>query len=437
MLVDKVTLTDLGIVHTDEQQSLLGYLNFTTTDGGKIYLHYLLTHPLTTINAIHQTQHLLQALTSIQNKWPDTITNGTIMVIEKFYETSFSGLKSHNTSVEAFFYKIFNRTDYSLLKYSLTHFLHFFKGIKKIAQLLANTNAHKLNVYADKINVLVNKPLLLNVVEFDSIEDVPTYLQINVVYFLKYHFKDYAQELIQVYNELDAYLSLTKAIAQYNFNFPAFVEFENSMFEVEELRHPLLQHPVAYNFNLQQDTNFLFLTGANMAGKSTFIKAVGIAAYLAHIGMAVPVKKMTCTFLDGLLSNIQVNDNIIKGESYFFNEVQRIKNTIQKISDGKKWLILIDELFKGTNVQDAMKCSTTVIEGLRKINQSLFILSTHLYEIANQLQQHPNIIFKYFETAVENDTLTFSYQLKEGVSNDRLGYLILKREGVVTMLNKL
>ena len=130
-------------------------------------------------------------------------------------------------------------------------------------------------------------------------------------------------------------------------------------------------------------------------------------------------------------------DNIARGESYFYNEVQRIKSTINKISDGKKWLILIDELFKGTNVQDAMKCSSTVIEGLLKMKNSLFILSTHLYEIGEELKKYPNIDFKYFETSVTDGQLFFSYHLKDGISNDRLGYLILKREGVVEMLEKL
>lgn len=126
-----------------------------------------------------------------------------------------------------------------------------------------------------------------------------------------------------------------------------------------------------------------------------------------------------------------------KGRAFFFNEVQRIKNTLIKITDGKKWLVLIDELFKGTNMQDAMKCSLTVIKGLIKIKNSLFILSTHLYEIGEELKIYPNISFKYFETTVSEDQLDFSYQLKEGISNDRIGYLILKREKVVDMLEKL
>ena len=174
-----------------------------------------------------------------------------------------------------------------------------------------------------------------------------------------------------------------------------------------------------------------------MAGKSTYIKAVGIAVYLAHAGMGVPAKHMRLSVMDGMLSNINVIDNVAKGESYFFNEVQRIKATIGKVNNGKKWLILIDELFKGTNIQDAMKCSIAVIEGLLKVQQSLFILSTHLYEISDELKQYDNIVFNYFKTEVADGKLSFNYQLKEGISNDRLGYLILKNEGVVGLLENL
>jgi DNA mismatch repair ATPase MutS len=84
-----------------------------------------------------------------------------------------------------------------------------------------------------------------------------------------------------------------------------------------------------------------------------------------------------------------------------------------------------------------MKCSLTVIKGLIKIKNSLFILSTHLYEIGEELKSFPNISFQYFETIVRDEQLEFSYQLKEGISNDRIGYVILKREKVVDMLEKL
>ncbi len=84
-----------------------------------------------------------------------------------------------------------------------------------------------------------------------------------------------------------------------------------------------------------------------------------------------------------------------------------------------------------------MKCSTAVIEGLIRIKCSLFILSTHLYEIGSSLQQHSNIAFKYFETDVQDEQLSFNYQMQDGISNDRIGYLILKREKVIDLLENL
>jgi DNA mismatch repair ATPase MutS len=250
-------------------------------------------------------------------------------------------------------------------------------------------------------------------------------------------YKNDTLELIEIFYRLDAWYSMAMAVKTYNLCFPEFVETEQPIIYGKGLYHLLLHHPIPYNVEMNPEHNFLFLTGANMAGKSTFIKSVGSAVFLAHIGMGVPAEEMKLTLFNGLLTNINVVDNIAKGESFFFNEVQRIKNTIQKINNGKKWLVLIDELFKGTNVQDAMKCSSTVIKGLIKIKNSLFILSTHLYEIGDELRVYPNISFKYFETNVKGDQLEFSYQLKEGISNDRFGYLILKKEKVVDMLEKL
>ncbi|MBD0287860.1 MAG: DNA mismatch repair protein MutS, partial [Flavisolibacter sp.] len=256
-------------------------------------------------------------------------------------------------------------------------------------------------------------------------------------YHLRIVYRSETLEMVDVFSRLEAWHSMAVAVRTYNLHFPKFLDQEQPYLKAEGLYHVLLQQPVAYDLIMHPEQNFLFLTGANMAGKSTLIKAVGAAVFLAHIGMGVPARDMQLSLFDGLLTNINVADNIAKGESYFFNEVQRIKNTIYKINDGRKWLVLIDELFKGTNVQDAMKCSLAVIKGLIKIKNSLFILSTHLYEIGEELAQFPNIAFKFFETTVTEDQLAFSYQLKDGISNDRIGYVILKREKVVEMLEKL
>lgn len=437
MQADKTTITDLSIFNADEDQSVFHLLNHAQTNQGRDYLYHILSHPLNSIDAIHDVQYTIQQLQLLTNEWPNTINNGTLMVLEKFYDTPMDAYPERPGIVDSFIYKIFNSFDYSLTKYSVTYFIHFLQDMQKIKQLLQNKKGKQLQLWYSKIDLLLSKAAVQNILSIPKNQTLKPAEILTHAGFLKYHFKHDCFELIDIYSRLDAYCSLAIACTKNNFTFPQFIETQQPFIEASEVFHPLLQQPVSYTVQLNKTNNFLFLTGANMAGKSTFIKAAGVSVYLAHIGMGVPAKNMQLSLFDGLLSNIHVMDNIIKGESYFFNEVQRIKSTVEKISDGKKWLILIDELFKGTNVQDAMKCSTTVIEGLHKMNNALFVLSTHLYEIAQDLKQYSNIQFRYFETEVKDDQLIFSYHLKEGISNDRLGYLILKKEGVVDLLKKL
>lgn len=437
MQVDKVTLHDLSVFHSEEYQSVFHHVNLTLTNGGREHLRYLLAHPLDSIKAIEQTQVTIQQLSSIMDQYPISPSNGTVLVMEKFYESPINNYPSDIGVVTALLYKLLNLADYSLSKFTVEHALDFVQGMEKIAELISLENGSIwLTQKAERIRQLLNKDMVPEMLLANK-KNLSTTTILKYAKFLRARYRSATEELIEIHSKLDAYLSLAKAAQKFQFTYPTVVETNEPCIEAEGLYHFLLEVPVAYKVQLNQSANFIFLTGANMAGKSTFIKAAGLAAYMAHIGMGVPAKKMKLSRLDGILSNIQVSDNILKGESFFFNEVQRIKKTIERISDGKKWLILIDELFKGTNQEDAVKCSTVVIEGLRKLPNALFILSTHLYEIGHNLKHHPNIQFRYFETAVNNDQLVFSYQLKEGISNDRLGFLILKREGVVSMLENL
>ncbi len=436
MQVDKITQNDLSIFNTEEDQSIFHHINFTTTNGGREYLRLLLSNPLESSDAIIQTQKTIQHLQSIVLQWPVNPTNGTIMVLEKYYETAVDNYPAVPEYFNSWWYKFWHKDDYSFTMFSVQHTMDFVKGMQIIVDNISiNNQSNHLHTIAQELTLLLDKPIIQEMIQKNKNTLTPIEMLVYAN-FIKYRFKQQAIALMNIYHQLDAYMSLAKAGIKYDFCLPEFVEQTAPLMAVDGLYHFLVQHPIDYTVNLHEKENFLFLTGANMAGKSTFIKAAGIAVYLAHIGMGVPAQKMRLTYFDGLLSNIQVMDNIAKGESFFFNEVQRIKSTINRISDGKKWLILIDELFKGTNQQDAVKCSTTVIEGLRKMNNALFILSTHLYEIGEPLKQYSNIQFRYFETSVHNDQLSFSYQLKEGISNDRLGYLILKREGVVDLLEK-
>ena len=437
MHADKTTLSDLSIFNSEEELSVFHHLNFTQTNEGREYLKMLLSKPLNNIDAIIDMQQTLQQLQTAMPLWPKTITNGIIMVLERFFDTPVNNYPSHPSAFSSLMYKFISGPDYSITKYTVNHFISFVKGMQQVVDVLNEPQSKQIQTSLSRIKLLLKKPIIQQMLQREKMQVLAPYEVLQFGNFIRFQFKQDMYELISIYSRFDAYLSLATACTKYSFCFPQFKESVQPFIQATGLYHLLLNIPVSYKLMLNKNENFLFLTGANMAGKSTFIKAVGVGVYLAHLGMGVPAENMQLSLFDGLLSNIQVADNIIKGESYFFNEVQRIKSTIEKISDGKKWLILIDELFKGTNVQDAMKCSTTVIEGLHKMGNALFILSTHLYEIGEGLQQFSNIQFRYFETNVADEQLVFNYQLKEGISNDRLGYLILKKEGVVKMLENL
>lgn len=435
MLADKITLQDIGLFDTEASDGLISHLNFCKTNGGKDQLDQYLSQPLSSIDAIERRQNAVAAfMLELDFINEMKITNGTTLVIEKFYGTSFKSIPTQISYPGAYWYQFVNASDYALLKYSIEHLLVFYENLNNWIVVFEKKNEHPIiATLLQHIKKLVQHPTLYQLNSKEILANPQKLL--SLAYFYRNHYKNNTLQLLQYFYDLDAYYSMATAAKKYNFVFPTWVQSETPELEVIAAIHPLVANPIDNTVTLSNQKNLFFLTGANMAGKSTFIKTIGIVIYLAHVGIGAPAKKVRLSLFDGLITNLTTVDNVVKGESYFFNEVQRIKNTILKIVDGKKYFVLIDELFKGTNIQDAMKCSTAVIEGLQNLKNSLFIISTHLYEISDGLKKYDNIQFSYFETEVRQKELVFHYQLKQGVSQDRLGYLILEREGVVDLLN--
>ncbi len=438
METDKTTLADLSVFSPQEEFSVFNKLNLTRTRHGREQLRFNFSHALQTIEEIQGIQQTIRLIMQEQQHWPLQISNGTIMVIDRFYDATIDHIPAHPSFITSFNYKLFHGPDFSLVKYSAIHCFDFIKGMQMLLlHFLKEDTPSPLKKKLLDIQRIIRKEQFTLIEKHHSAAELTIQELLQLAHFMRYHYKLQMYDLLNLYAQLDAWYGMAQAVKQYGLVFPEFMIREQPAVSAKGLYHILLDNPVAYDISLHPQGNFIFLTGANMAGKSTFIKSIGIAVFLAHTGMGVPARELQLSLFDGLLSNINVADNIVKGESYFYNEVQRIKATVTKINDGKKWLILIDELFKGTNVRDAMKCSSTVIEGLLKIKNSLFILSTHLYEIGEDLKKYHNISFKFFETTVSGEQLHFSYHLKDGISNDRIGYLILKKEGVVELLEKL
>jgi DNA mismatch repair ATPase MutS len=438
MQIDQYTYLDLSIFHPEEEYSVFHRLNFTRTFGGKEYLMRYFRQPFDNVEKIRETQRIIQLILERLDQWPMGISNGTMLVIDRFYDYQLDPLPESANIITAYTYRILHSPDYSLVNFSIGHFADFVRTLKELIALFDGTDVpKKMQQLLERARKLLNYEIIHEIAKRPKEQKYEVAETVYYGYYFHTIFKPASEVLLEIYSQFDAWYSMAMAVKTFHLQFPDFVDSEDPYFEAEGLYHLLLQQPVPYDVKMNIDSNFIFLTGANMAGKSTFIKSIGLNIFLAHIGLGVPAKSMTLSLFDGILTNINVTDNLAKGESFFYNEVQRIKNTVVRINDGRKWLVLIDELFKGTNIQDAMKCSTTVIRGLINIRHALFVLSMHLYEIGEDLKAYPNISFKYFETLANEFDLEFSYQLKDGISNDRIGYLILQREGVVEILEGL
>ncbi|MCW3463189.1 MutS-related protein [Chitinophaga nivalis] len=441
MQLDKTSYYDLSIFNRDEEYSLFHRLDFTTTAGGRDYLRQLFSKPLQDITAIQNRQKALKYILDLESKWPSIISNGTIVVVENYMEAHIEPISTTEGPalwLNAVITKTLYAPDFSFIKFSFTQLVNLLRGFRAFIDVFNSDDAPKvLKTMLDRAQHLLNQRDFSDILQAEATGTLNFVQILRYDHYIRRRHKKVIIELVTLYQQLDAYYAMAKAIRHFNLQFPIFSGSTRPQVKASQLYHLILDTPVAYDLTLDEQQHFMFLTGANMAGKTTFIRAVGLAVFLAHIGMGVPAAAMELSFFHGIFSNIQVQDNIFKGESYFYSEVLRIKNTITQVTDGKNWLVLIDEMFKGTNIEDARNCSLAVIRGLLRSSNCLFILSTHLYEIAEDLSQEKRIQFKYFESQVIEDNLHFTYQLKDGIAKEKIGYLILKREKVLDLLDQI
>jgi DNA mismatch repair ATPase MutS len=173
-----------------------------------------------------------------------------------------------------------------------------------------------------------------------------------------------------------------------------------------------------------------------MAGKSTYLKSFGISVYLAHLGFPIPAKSIETSIFNGLLTTINMSDNINKGYSHYYNEVLRVKYVAEQINRLKNIVVIFDELFRGTNVIDAYEASLSVISAFAKIKMSLFAISTHIMEVAEKLKLNDSIYFKFFEIKINEGIPQYTYKLKDGVTDERIGMYILTKEKVIETITK-
>jgi DNA mismatch repair ATPase MutS len=192
---------------------------------------------------------------------------------------------------------------------------------------------------------------------------------------------------------------------------------------------------VANPLELNQDRRVLFLTGPNMAGKTTYLRAVATALYFAHLGMGVPAHRFHFVPVQSLLTSISVSDNLNDGVSFFRAEALRVKAVAQAIANGHRVIAIMDEPFKGTNIKDAFDASLAILQRFAMSEDCLFMVSSHLIELSERLSADLHVDYQYFEAEEQEDQLRFDYVLRPGVSSQRLGMRVLREEGVFDLLD--
>ncbi len=225
------------------------------------------------------------------------------------------------------------------------------------------------------------------------------------------------------------------SLANFHFNHPEnsfpLLSDKEGVFIAEELGHPLIpkEKLIRNDFSTEGLNQLNLITGSNMAGKSTFLRSVGINIVLAMMGSSVFAKSLTLSPMK-VLSNMRVNDNLEESASTFYAELKKLKDIIDAVYKNEKVFLLLDEILRGTNSADRHTGSKALIKQLIN-HQAAGIIATHDLELAKLADEFPGSIHNYhFDVQVSNDELYFDYKLKRGICQSMNASLLMKKIGI-------
>lgn len=242
--------------------------------------------------------------------------------------------------------------------------------------------------------------------------------------------KDNIDQWFHTLAQLDSYVSL--AIFAYNHPQYTYPEVSDDyMFEAQKMGHPMIRRDacVTNDVDIAEHPYFLVVTGANMAGKSTYLRTVGLNLVLACMG--APVFACSLKFYPfHLVTNLRTSDSLADNESYFFAELKRLKMIIDRLENGEELFIILDEILKGTNSEDKQKGSIALMRQL-VANKGCGIIATHDLILGNLEKEYPGQIKNFrFEADITNNELTFSYKIREGVAQNMNACFLMSRMGI-------
>lgn len=435
--LDKQTIQDLEIFGNEKSpNSMFQRYNHTKTFGGKKLLYQLMLWPLTDLEKIQTTRDSIKFM--YDTDFDLAINSVQFGFIEHYLNLNISAL--HNNFLDALVQSISNKirptNDYYVIQSGINQLIFLFRHLEEKLQATERiTLPTEIDCLVQKVRALLKHQEFMDII---TTKEGFSFIKLNRFdNLIRKKYKKEVVGIIKVVYCFDAYISIAKAARANQFSFPEYIPDLKPQTEITGLFHPLLENPVPCNINFCATKNLYFLSGPNMAGKSTFLKSVGLSLYLAHLGFPVPASQMKTTIYNGIISTINLADNMNKGYSHFYSEVKRIKETAIKIREKGNLFVIFDELFRGTNVKDAFEASQLIIKSFAKISNSIFFISTHITEIASEIKNISNIQFLYFDSKLVNDQPVYTYKLSYGVSHERLGMQIIKNEKIIDILNSI
>jgi DNA mismatch repair protein MutS len=433
--IDKQTLEELNLLGKFKQGSVYHLFNHVKTRGGEKLLDEMFRHPLTDENAINARSNIFRFFQQAKLEFPFDVQQLSLM--RDYMDTSAS-----SNAVVVFCTMLMRK-----LLSGLTRDERFKKNIQGLQAVIVTLNKACVFVrsipqtdhpYAGRVQEIRE---ILDQSWLEKLRSMDIYqsMSVNTIAFYEHllkakHFRE-MENILQFIYETDLYISVSSIAAEKNFGYAYALPAGANTFSASGLAHPCISGAVSNDVKMDTEKNVFFLTGANMAGKSTLMKSIGIAMYLAHMGFPVAAGMLEFSVREGMYSSINVADNIGLGYSHFYAEVVRVKRAAEAAASGKRLLLMFDELFKGTNVKDAYDGTLAVTEGFSGYRQCLFIVSTHITEVGQALERNNNIRFRYMPTVMQGVRPRYTYKLEEGITEDRQGMMIIRNEGILELLD--
>ncbi|HVK49267.1 MAG TPA: hypothetical protein VM488_15510 [Pseudobacter sp.] len=432
--IDRQTLDELNLLGKFRQGSVYHLFNHVKTRGGEQLLDEMFRNPLEDAVLINHRSNIIQHFQEANLRFSLDVQQ--IHLMREYLDNS-----SGNTTLLVLADTIIKKALSGLMRDE-----RYKKKVQGLQATIVTLNrcyafiaslSIGMGAFDDRISEIKGK---LNEKQLERLRNIDIYTALPVKtlayydHLLKSSLNQVMEDVLHFIYQLDLYIAVGNVARAKGFIYAQALPPERNILKATGLAHPCIEGAVGNNINMQEEQNVIFLTGANMAGKSTLMKSVGIALYLAHMGFPVAATQMEFSVREGLYSSINVADNISLGYSHFYAEVVRVKQAAEAASSGKRLLLMFDELFKGTNVKDAFDGTLAVTEAFAKYQDCLFIVSTHIIEVGEELSRNGNIRFAYMPTIMEGSRPRYTYRMQEGITEDRQGMMIIRNEGILELI---